>query len=95
VGFRRALPYVGGIGKRVVYILRNPRDPSRHYVVITEALDRRLEWHNPGLTGFTILQRANLIVQMFAWVKWLVTYSVRPSGDSAAPQGPRVRPASL
>jgi putative endonuclease len=42
-----------GIGKRFVYILRSERDPSRHYVGITQDVDWRLAWHNSALTGVT------------------------------------------
>ena len=37
---------MNGIGKRVVYVLRSDTDPSRHYIGVTENVDKRLEWHN-------------------------------------------------
>jgi putative endonuclease len=46
-----------GTGKRFVYILRSDSDPDRHYVGITEDVDRRLEWHNHAPMGFTVDSR--------------------------------------
>lgn len=46
-----------GIGKRFVYVLRSDRDPSRHYVGVTENVENRLEWHNTGPSGQTVQHR--------------------------------------
>ena len=46
-----------GIGKRFVYVLRNDRDPNRHYVGIMSDVDNRLEWHNFGPCGYTTRHR--------------------------------------
>jgi len=40
-----------GPPKKIVYIIRNDRDPSRHYTGITNDLHRRLERHNFGRYG--------------------------------------------
>jgi hypothetical protein len=41
-------PWVRGIGRRFVYVLRSDTDPARHYVGVTgdvdERLDRRRYW---------------------------------------------------
>lgn len=39
--------------KRVVYILRSQTDPDRHYVGLTDDVERRLLWHNAGPSGHT------------------------------------------
>lgn len=46
-----------GIGKRFVYVLRSDPDPDRHYVGLTSDVDERLEWHNFGPSGQTVLHR--------------------------------------
>jgi putative endonuclease len=48
---------MNGIGKRFVYVLRSDRDPSRHYVGVTENVENRLEWHNHGPSGQTTQHR--------------------------------------
>ena len=45
------------IEKRIVYILRNDSDPSRHYVGITNDVRARLHWHDNGPSGHTISHR--------------------------------------
>ena len=45
------------IGRRFVYIFRSESDPERHYVGITEDVDRRLEWHHEGPCGHTLRHR--------------------------------------
>jgi predicted GIY-YIG superfamily endonuclease len=44
-----------GIEKRIVYVLRSDTDPSRQYVGITNDVESRLEWHNHGPSGHTLL----------------------------------------
>ncbi len=34
--------------RRIVYVLRSERDPTRHYVGLTADLSKRLECHNAG-----------------------------------------------
>lgn len=46
-----------GIGKRFVYVLRSESDPDRHYVGLTANIDERLEWHNHGPSGQTVMHR--------------------------------------
>lgn len=46
-----------GIGKRFVYMLRSDADPTRHYVGVTSNVDQRLEWHNFGPSGQTVMHR--------------------------------------
>jgi predicted GIY-YIG superfamily endonuclease len=48
---------MNGIGKRFVYVLRSDQDPSRHYVGVTENVEKRLERHNQGLSGHTTRHR--------------------------------------
>jgi len=43
-----------GLGKRFVYVLRSDRDPTRHYVGLTSDVERRLDWHNFGPSGYTV-----------------------------------------
>ena len=43
--------------RRFVYILRSESEPARHYVGVTADVDRRLEWHNGGPSGYTINHR--------------------------------------
>lgn len=45
------------IQERIVYVLRSDADPSRHYVGITGDVRERLEWHNHGPSGHTVLHR--------------------------------------
>jgi predicted GIY-YIG superfamily endonuclease len=53
------------VEKRIVYMLRSDRDPSRHYVGITNDVWARLEWHNHGPSGHTLTGRPwSLIVAM-------------------------------
>jgi putative endonuclease len=54
-----------GLEKRIVYILRSESEPSRHYVGITNNLADRLEWHNHGPCGYTVLYRPwSVVVSM-------------------------------
>ena len=46
-----------GIEKRIVYIIRSERDPTRHYTGITNDVTARLEWHNTGPCGHTVHHR--------------------------------------
>jgi predicted GIY-YIG superfamily endonuclease len=63
-----------GIGSRFVYILRSGADPSRHYVGRTDDVDRRLDWHNTGPSGYTLQHRP-----------WRVIVSIEfPNGSAAA-----------
>ena len=46
-------------------MLRSGRDPSHHYVGITNDLQARLEWHNHGAGGHTQADRPwSLVVSM-------------------------------
>ena len=45
------------IEKRIVYVIRSDRNPSRHYVGITSNIRNRLEWHNHGPSGYTVSYR--------------------------------------
>jgi putative endonuclease len=56
---------MGGIGRRVVSILRSESDPERHYVGITSDVHDRLDWHNHGPSGHTVSHRPwSLVVSM-------------------------------
>ena len=46
-----------GVGARFVYVLRSDSDPSRHYVGRASNVDDRLDWHNAGLSGYTVHDR--------------------------------------
>jgi predicted GIY-YIG superfamily endonuclease len=46
-----------GIGSRFVYVLRSQIDRGRHYVGLTSDVDRRLDWHNHGPSGYTVRYR--------------------------------------
>ena len=46
-----------GTRKRFVYVLRSDSEPKRHYVGVTSSVDRRLEWHNHGPSGQTVMHR--------------------------------------
>jgi len=48
---------VRGTGARFVYILRSEREPARHYVGRTADVEKRLESHNVGPTGYTLQHR--------------------------------------
>jgi putative endonuclease len=50
-------PHMHGIEKRIVSIVRSDADPSRHYVGITNDIRSRLDWHNHGPSGHTLLGR--------------------------------------
>ena len=43
--------------KRVVYVIRSVRDPSRHYVGLTSDVEARLRWHNESPSGHTATDR--------------------------------------
>src|SRR5215471_4421316 len=59
------MPCMHNVEKRIVYMLRSDRDPSRHYVGITNDLRSRLEWHNHGPCGQTQAHRPwSLVVSM-------------------------------
>src|SRR4051812_2681899 len=54
------MPRVGAmrdVGKRFVYVVRSDVDPCRHYVGASSDVDRRLDWHNAGLSTYTSLWR--------------------------------------
>ncbi len=40
-----------GVEKRIVYVIRSDRNPSRHYIGLTNDVSARLEWHNHGPSG--------------------------------------------
>ena len=51
-----------GPEKKIVYIIRNVRNPSRHYTGITNDLPRRLERHNYGRYGTVSADPWSLVV---------------------------------
>jgi putative endonuclease len=51
-----------GPPKTIVYIIRNDRDPSRHYTGITNDFPRRLERHNFGRYGRVASNPWSLVV---------------------------------
>ncbi len=53
-----------GPPKKIVYIIRNDRDPSRHYTGITNDLHRRLERHNFGRYGTVASDPWSVVVSM-------------------------------
>ena len=53
-----------GPPKKIVYIIRNDRDPSRHYTGITNDLHRRLERHNFGRYGTVAADPWSVVVSM-------------------------------
>ena len=56
---------MGGVQKRIVYIIRSDTDPARHYVGITSNMRDRLEWHNHGPCGHTVSHRPwSIVVSM-------------------------------
>jgi len=73
------------VEKRIVYMLRSDRDPSRHYVGITNDLRSRLEWHNHGPCGHTQAHRPwSLMVSMeFATERDAVAFEKTSSPDPA------------
>jgi predicted GIY-YIG superfamily endonuclease len=48
---------MNGIDKKIVYIIRSDRDPSKHYTGITNDVPERLFWHNNSLRGHTLDER--------------------------------------
>ena len=64
-----------GTGKRFVYILRSQSDPARHYVGLTSDVENRLEWHNAGPSGQTVLHRP-----------WSVVVALEFAGEKTAVQ---------
>lgn len=46
-----------GPAKKIVYIIRSDRDPSKHYTGITNDLQSRIDWHNHGSCGHTTAER--------------------------------------
>ena len=55
-----------GLQKRIVYILRSQSDTHRHYVGVTDNnIAARLEWHNRGRCGHTVLHRPWVVVATF------------------------------
>jgi putative endonuclease len=53
------------VEKRIVYILRSGSDPPRYYVGITSDIGGRLEWHNCGLSRYSLQHRPwSLVVSM-------------------------------
>jgi putative endonuclease len=56
---------MGGVEKRIVYILRSGSDPPHYYVGITSDINGRLQWHNCGLSGYGLHHRPwSLVVSM-------------------------------
>jgi predicted GIY-YIG superfamily endonuclease len=53
-----------GPQKKIVYIIRNDRDRSRHYTGITNDLPRRLERHNYGRYGRVASDPWSLVVSL-------------------------------
>ena len=53
-----------GPQKKIVYIIRNERDPSRHYTGITNDLQKRLERHNFGRYGTVAANPWSLVVSL-------------------------------
>jgi putative endonuclease len=54
-----------GPEKRIVYIIRSDRDPSKHYTGITNDLQARIDWHNHGPCGHTSTERSwSLVVSI-------------------------------
>lgn len=53
-----------GPAKKTVYIIRNDRDPSRHYTGITNDLQGRLERHNFGRYGRVASNPWSLVVSL-------------------------------
>ena len=50
-----------GAEKPFVYVLRSETDPSRHYVGIASNPRDRLDWHNGGPCGYTVVYRPRSI----------------------------------
>ena len=53
-----------GPEKKIVYIIRNDRNPSRHYTGITNDLPKRLERHNYGRYGTVAADPWSLVVSI-------------------------------
>ena len=51
--------------KRIVYIIRSDASPTHFYTGLTSDIAARLEWHNNGPSGFTVVHRPwSLVVAM-------------------------------
>jgi putative endonuclease len=59
--------------KRVVYVLRSERRPTRHYVGLTSDLQKRLACHNAGQNVQTIEDRP-----------WSILVSIQFTNEAAA-----------
>ena len=60
-------------GKRIVYIIRSRRDPTRHYIGLTADLPARLASHNAGESP-----------QTRSFVPWALVVSVQFASEDAA-----------
>lgn len=59
------LPCLRHAQNRFVYILRSDADTDRHYIGLTNDVERRLEWHNSGPSGVTVRHRPWSVVVSF------------------------------
>jgi len=59
--------------KRIVYIIRSRRDPTRHYIGLTADLPARLASHNAGESP-----------QTRSFVPWALVVSVQFASEDAA-----------
>ena len=60
-------------GKRIVYIIRSRRDPTRHYIGLTADLPSRLASHNAGESPHTR-----------GFTPWALVVSVQFASEDAA-----------
>ena len=63
----------GVMSKRIVYVIRSRKDPSRHYVGLTSDLPARLASHNAGESP-----------QTRALIPWALVVSVQFASEDAA-----------
>ncbi len=61
------------MSKRIVYVIRSRKDPSRHYVGLTSDLPARLASHNAGESP-----------QTRALIPWALVVSVQFASEDAA-----------
>jgi putative endonuclease len=61
------------MSKRIVYVIRSRKDPSRHYVGLTADLPARLASHNAGESP-----------QTRALIPWALVVSVQFASEDAA-----------
>jgi putative endonuclease len=64
---------MGGVEKRIVYVLRSDVEPERHYVGRASNALERLEWHNHGPCGYTVRYRP-----------WSIVVSIQFANEGAA-----------